>query len=183
MINKLPVPRSAGLEELIGPTEADRVAAVISPQASTDRPHRLLLRVDFHSTVDLQVLANRNTTVFLHSFFCSHQNDFAVLSAPTVYLDGKPIRANSTAEQSTSPDRPPGFDYYFYLNAVRKENPKSKPPQMGFDLRVTPENVCFYVTASGATGLIYTSTPAAVPKEAIVAAITERALSLDREHP
>jgi hypothetical protein len=58
---------------------------------------------------------------------------------------------------------------------VRRENRNSKPPQMGFDLRVTPENVCFYVTGSGASGLIYTSTTAVVPKEAIVVAINQLA--------
>lgn len=170
---ELPVPRSAGLEELIGRTQADRASAIVAPQAPSDRPHRLLLRVDFHSPVDLQAVANRDAIIFLHSYFCSHQRDFAVLSAPTVYLDGRPIRAESVPHQSM--DRVPGqgFSYYFYLNAVRKESRDSKPPQMGFDLRVTPENVCFYVTASGASGLIYTSTPAAVPKEAIAAAINQ----------
>jgi hypothetical protein len=36
--------------------------------------------------------------------------------------------------------------YYFYLNAFRKENLKSKPKQLDFGLRVTAENICFYVT-------------------------------------
>lgn len=172
---ELPAPRNAGLEELIGRTQADLASSVVASQEPSDRPHRLLLRVDFHSSVDLQAIANRDATIFLHSYFCSHQNDFAVLSAPTVYLDGNPIRADKTAAHSTRPSPLQGYAYYFYLNAVRRENRNSKPPQMGFDLRVTPENVCFYVTASGASGLIYTSTSAAVPKEDIVAAINRLA--------
>ena len=175
---ELPAPRNAGLEELIGRTQANQAAAVIAPEASSDRPHRLLLRVEFDSAVDFQAIANKDATVFLHSYFCGHQNDFAVLSAPTVYLNGKPIRADHRAAQSSS--RIPGqeFQYYYYLNAVRRENRNSKPPQMGFDLRVTPENVCFYVTGSGASGLLYTSSIALVPKEAIVAAVNQLAPNL-----
>lgn len=172
---ELPAPRNAGLEELVGRTQADQAAAVIAPEEPSDRPHRLLLRVEFNSVVDFQAIANRDATVFLHSYFCSHQNDFAVLSAPTVYLSGKPIRADHSAAQSSSAIPGQEFTYYFYLSAVRRENRNSKPPQMGFDLRVTPENICFYVTGSGASGLIYTSSTAIVPKEAIVAAINQLA--------
>jgi hypothetical protein len=172
---ELPAPRNAGLEELVGRTQADQAAAVIAPEEPSDRPHRLLLRVEFNSAVDFQAIANRDATVFLHSYFCSHQNDFVVLSAPTIYLKGKPIRADRSAAPSSSAIPGQEFTYYFYLNAVRRENRNSKPPQMGFDLRVTPENVCFYVTGSGAAGLIYTSSTAIVPKEAIVAAINQLA--------
>jgi hypothetical protein len=172
---ELPAQRNAGLEELIGRTQADQVSAVVRPEAPSERPHRLLLRVDLDSSVDFQAIANRNATVFLHFYFCSHQHDFAILSFPTVYLDGKPIRADNSADQSTSRTPAQSFKYYFYLNAERKESRNSKPQQMGFDLRVTPENVCFYVTGSGASGLIYTSTIAVVPKEAIVAAISQLA--------
>jgi hypothetical protein len=122
--------------------------------------------------VDLRAIANRNATVFLHSYFCSHQNDFAVLGAPTVYADGEPIRARETKiENSTGGNPGPGFTYYFYLNTLRKENRNARPPQMGFDLRVTAENICFYITGSGASGVIYTSSTALIPQEAIVAAI------------
>jgi hypothetical protein len=42
---ELPAPRNAGLEELVGRTQADQAAAVIAPEEPSDRPHRLLLRV------------------------------------------------------------------------------------------------------------------------------------------
>jgi hypothetical protein len=106
---ELPAPRNAGLEELIGRTQADQASAVVRPEEPSERPHRLLLRVDFDSSVDLQSIANRNATVFLHSYFCSHQHDFAVLSFPTVYLDGKPIRADNSADQSTDRILAQGF--------------------------------------------------------------------------
>jgi hypothetical protein len=169
---ELPVPRSAGLEELIGRQQADQVASIIRPQEPSDRPHRLLLRVEFRSSVDLRAIANRNATVFLHSYFCSHQNDFAVLSGPTVYVNGEPIRARETKiENSTGGIPGQESTYYFYLNALRKENRDSRPPQMGFDLRVTAENICFSITGSGASGLIYTSSIAVIPEAAIVTAL------------
>jgi hypothetical protein len=46
--------------------------------------------------VDLRAIARRDATVLLHSYFCSHQDDFAVLSAPTVYADGEGIRTVAT---------------------------------------------------------------------------------------
>jgi hypothetical protein len=152
---ELPVPRSAGLEELIGRQQANQAASIVRPWEPSDRPHRPLLRIEFRSSVDLRAIASRNATVFLHSYFCSHQDDFAVLSVPTVYADGEPIRARETRTENSTGDTPgQDFKYYFYLSVLRKENRNSRPPQIGFDLRITAENICFYVTGSGASGLI-----------------------------
>jgi hypothetical protein len=169
-----PAPRSARLEELIGQTPADQASAIMASKELKGRPNRLRLRVNFHSAVDLQSIASRDAIVLLHSYFCLHQKDFAVLSAPTVYSNGRPIHTDSLSDHSTSGESAGGFTYTFYLNAVRRENRNSKPPQMGFDLRVAPENICFYVTGRSATGVVYTSGTAIIPKEAIVAAIDQR---------
>jgi hypothetical protein len=180
-----PAPRSARLEQLVGQTPADQASAVIASKELKDRPNRLRLRVNFHSAVNLRAIANGDAIVFLHSYFCLHQNDFAVLSAPTVYSNGRPIQADTMSDHSTSGVAGGGFTYYFYLNAVRRESLNSKPPQVGFDLRVAPENVCFYVTGSGAAGGVYTSGTAIMPKEAIAAAIDQRradASELDNAH-
>jgi len=137
---ELPVPRSAGLEELVGRNQSDRAASVISPQEPSDLPHRPLLRIEFRSPVDLRAVARRDATVFLHAYFCSHQDDLAVLSAPTIYADGEPIRAREQRTENSAAGIPgQDFKYYFYVNTLRKENRESRPPQMGFDLRVTAE--------------------------------------------
>jgi hypothetical protein len=75
---ELPASRSAGLEELIGRQQADQAASIVRPKEPSDRPHRPLLGVEFGSSVDLRAIASRDATVFLHSYFCSHQDDFAV---------------------------------------------------------------------------------------------------------
>ena len=169
---ELPVPRSAGLEELVGRQRAEQITSMVAPQEPSDRPHRPLVRIEFRSSVDLRAIANRNATVFLHSYFCSHQNDFAVLSFPTVYADGEPIRAGETKTVNSTGGIPgQEFTYYFYLNVLRKENRNARPQQMGFDLRVTAEDICFYITGSVTSGLIYTSSIALIPQEAIVAAL------------
>ena len=168
---ELPAPNTAGIEDLIGRKQAEQMASIVSPQESSERPHRPLLRVEFRASVNLGAVANRSATVFLHSYFCSHQNDFAMLSAPTVYANGKPIRAEvRKSEDASSGNTGKEFIYYFYLNAFRKEKLNARPPQTGFDLRAVPENVCFYVTGSGESGLIYTSSVGTVPREAIEAA-------------
>jgi hypothetical protein len=164
-----PASRSAALEELVAQSQTEHAASIAPPGAPSKRA-RFFLRVDFHSTVDFQAVANREALVSVHTFFCGRRDDFVVLGAPTVYFGGSPIHANELPK----PQKPVGgYTYAFYLNPVRRENRSSNPPQMGFDLRVSPENVCFYVTGSGTTGLIYTSTTAVVPKEAIVAAINQ----------
>jgi hypothetical protein len=61
----------------------------------------------------------------------------------------------------------------FAASVAWLDNGKEDMTQTGFDPRVSPENVCFYVTGIGTTGLIHTSTTAVVPKEAIVAAINQ----------
>jgi hypothetical protein len=168
-----PVPRSARLEELVGLPPADQASAVIASKELTERPKRRVLRVEFRSAVDFQAIANRDAILYLHSYFCLRQGDYAVLSTPTVYHDGRPIRADAFSKQSTARVAGEGFTYTFYLNVARRENRQSKPPEMGFDFRAAPENVCFYVTGSGTSGLIYTSSTAIVPKEAIAAAINQ----------
>jgi hypothetical protein len=173
---ELPIPGRAGLESLIGRQQADQVAPAITPNESNERPHRFLLRVEFHTSVDLQALADQNTTIFLHSYFCAHQNDFAVLSAPTVYSNGEPVRASAKNMQKTPSTTAEEHTYYFYLNVNRGDIPKSRPPELGFDLLLHPENVCFHVTASGASGLIYASSGAVIPEATMAAAFREAQL-------
>jgi hypothetical protein len=164
---ELPVPALAGLETLVGRQAAERAAATGALPGPQERPHRPLLRVEFRSTKDLWGIARRKAVVFLHSSFCDRK-DFAVLGDPTVYSGGRAVQWTNVPDSATT-----GSEnvYYFYLNVSRRESPKSSPPQVGFDLQASPEDICFYVTGSGFLG--YRSAIATVPKDAISAALRE----------
>jgi hypothetical protein len=142
--SELPLPGLAGLETLVGRDAAEHAPPGLLPTGPIERPHRTLLRVEFRSPDDLWDIARRGQVVFLHSYFCSRKKDFAVLTGPTVYAEGDAIGP---------PGREPGRDnvhpkqlYYFFVSASRKASPESVPPQIGFDLAVDPQDVCFYIT-------------------------------------
>jgi len=162
---ELPVPSTAGLDELVGGQAAERAAAQISPLAGKKRPHRLLLRVAFTSTVHLQGIARSEVVVFIHTYFCNRPADFVVISGPRVYSDSDAKGLSDKVRPSDEPE-----EYYFFANVTRSESPLSKPPQRGFDLRTKPEDICFYLTVSGTTGLTYKSDVARVPVTEVEAA-------------
>ena len=164
---ELPVPALAGLESLVGRKSAENVAATSALHGPRERPHRPLLRVEFRSTKDLWGIARRKAVVFLHSSLCDRK-DFAALGDPTVYSRGQAVHWTNVQDSAST-----GSEnvYYFYLNVSRRESPKSVPPQVGFDQRANPEDVCFYITGSGFFG--YRSAIATVPKDAISAALRE----------
>lgn len=165
-------PRSAFLEPLVGKEAAENAPTAILPKGPTERPHRALLRVGFRSSKDLWALAQRNATVFLHPSFCNRK-DSALLGPPSVYAHGHSVvRSQAAGSASMGSDG----EYYFYLNVAGKESPRSIPPEVGFDLRSTPEDICFYVTGwIGGTipRTICQSAVVSVPKDAIAAAFHE----------
>ena len=162
--SELPVPGAAGLDELLGRQAAEKTIEQISPNVEFVRPHRLLLRVEFTSTLDLRAAA-RDAAVSLHSYFCGRPKDFVVISGPAVYSNGEPIRPRNVHYGSGEGDL-----YYFFANVARKESPLSKPPQRSFDLRTKPEDICFYVAESGPLGVTYKSDVARVLATDIAAA-------------
>jgi hypothetical protein len=58
--------------------------------------------------------------------------------------------------------------YHFFVTASRKASPESVPPQIGFDLAVDPQDVCFYIT-----GEDFESDIGIVSKAVIAAAFNE----------
>src|SRR6267142_106107 len=154
--HEMPVPHAAGFEELIGRKALANAPAQMLSKTETERPHRLLLRIEFDSTVDLWEVARKDSVVFLHSYFCANPDNFAVISSPTVYSNGEPIRPSKTLDRSDATKQEK--KYYFYANVARQESPLSNPPQRAFNLRTNPEDVCFYITgSSGIAGRTYKS--------------------------
>src|SRR5882757_3488948 len=65
---------------------------VSDPGGDDERPHRLLMRVDFRADVDLAELAyKKNSTVLAISLFCGSDNPDLSIGPPTVYLQGQPL--------------------------------------------------------------------------------------------
>jgi hypothetical protein len=128
---------------------------------AVQRVDKVLLRVEFRAITDLREIPNKDAILFLHSFFCSHKNDVAVLNPPTVYLDDLPLRRSYL-----DPSRK-DLVYSFYIFDSRKEHLDAKPIEVGFDLRSAPEDICFYVTGHGSFGTFYRSQIATIPALAI----------------
>jgi hypothetical protein len=146
-----------------------RAALDLFPQTEAERPHRLQLRVEFTSTADLRERARKGVLVSLQSFFCEHPRDDAVITGPMVYLDGENLGLDTRA--STRSGAKPEHPYYFYADVARRASPGSIPPEIGFDFRSRPEDICFYT--AGWRGLLpgYRSKVAHVPRADIEAAL------------
>ena len=163
--SELAPPGLAALEELVGKTPAEVAGPKVAQSGSLERPHRLLVRVDF--TDDGTLLKRtqiRDTTTFVHSYFCQRPDTYSVLSGPTVYFNGRALRSVEPIADIASKDHNRAGAYYFFLNVSRDDNLASKPPQHAFDLQKRPEDVCFFVTVGGIFGVSYQSAVGAVRK-------------------
>jgi len=142
-----------------------RSVAQLSPVTAISRlavlPNRELMRVEFTASADLWKIAmHGDKIVFLHSFFCDRGDNHVGLGGPGVYVEVSNANAEDYAHVSNG-------QYFFFLDVARKAQPTSIPPEQSFDLSVTSEDVCFYVTAHGALITTYTSSVARIPKAAI----------------
>jgi hypothetical protein len=83
---ELPVPTLAALDELVGRELPESTLSLLPPGRGSERPHRLLVRVDFRTDVDLAQLAfRRGSTVMAMSFLCGMDNRNTSIGPPTVY--------------------------------------------------------------------------------------------------
>lgn len=134
-----------------------------------ERPHRQLVRVEFSSDVDLVDLAyKRKADVAAWSFFCGTDNRNTSIGPPTVYHLGKPLYKDYPA--GDAPPSPRSREYYFYFNVARRPSPKSKPPEPGYDLEHSPQDICFYLTAAGSWWFNLKSNVVTIPRDAIARA-------------
>jgi hypothetical protein len=137
------------------------LSPAITGNALAVLPNRELIRVEFTASADLRKMAKQgDKVVFLHAYFCNHGDNHVGLGGPGVYVEV----ADANAEQYVN-----GSDgrYVFFLDVTRKAQPTSIPQEQGFDLSMTSEDICVYVTAHGPLTTTYTSTVARIPKAAI----------------
>jgi hypothetical protein len=119
-------------------------------------PHRDLIRVDFSSGTDLRNMVAREDKILLvHSYFCDRGDNFGTLGAPGVYVD----LADAGKERLVK-------KFLFFVDVTRKSNPEAIPPEPGFDLSVSPKDICFYVTAHSEI-TTYKSDVGRIPKAVI----------------
>ena len=119
-------------------------------------PHRDLIRVDFTSGMDLRNLVARESNIlFVHTYFCGRGDALGTLGSSGVYVD------RTDAGRETLVKR-----FLFLIDVSRQSNPASIPPEPGFDLAVSAQDICFYVTAHNVT-TTYKSKIAIIPKTSI----------------
>jgi hypothetical protein len=105
------------------------------PGRGSERPHRLLVRVDFRTDVDLAQLAfRRGSTVMAMSFFCGMDNRNTSIGPPTVYRRGHPVYRHQRPDEEPIAS-PRSLEYYFFFNAERRT--LATPPY--FVTRWSPE--------------------------------------------
>jgi hypothetical protein len=132
-----------------------------------DRPHRLILKVQFMTNVDLPKFVGKNGySLGARAFFCDRPGDPAFLSYISVYRRGidvasrriDPIVGGAPQALST---------YYFFMNTVA---PSTVRARVSYDLRQDPQDVCFYLSGGNPpTG--FRSNVATISKDAIALAL------------
>jgi hypothetical protein len=149
-----------------------RLAKIARPVAAgTDG--ELLFKVEFTTRVDLSKVDygdNLNNDIF----FCHRPDIHVLLRLPYVYSNGhgvpsgfgdKPSQTTDDAGNST-------FTYYIFFRVARDDRgTPSKPPLESFDLRQSPEDVCFRLVGGAYRALGYSSNIVVIPKEMIRAAL------------
>jgi hypothetical protein len=105
-------------------------------------PHRDLIRVDFTSDIDLRNMVARESNILVvHSYFCNRGDNLGTLGSSGVYVD----RADAGKETRVK-------RFLFLIDVSRKPDPQAIPPEPGFDLSVSAQDICFYVAAHGDAG-------------------------------
>jgi hypothetical protein len=129
-------------------------------------PRRELIKVRFTASESLRHVGEHgDVVVMLHSYFCDRGDNHPTLGAPGVYLESVNTRPEGPSNGHNSL-------YYFFLDVSHEAKPGSIPPDPGFDLRVRPDDICFYMTIHGALLTTYHSSVARIPRDAIEQAFT-----------
>jgi hypothetical protein len=136
--------------------------------APTERPHQLLIRVEFSSLVDFSKI-NYGDNLGTEIFFCDRPDAHTLIGMPYVYSNGQIVpseevsQTSSTAGDSLS-------KYYVFFRVFERFHP-SNPPLESFDLRTHPEDVCFKLVGGAYRALGYSSNTIRVPSATITAAL------------
>lgn len=156
----------AGASPLVGMLSRRDVAASGLSVQGGEKPHRLMLRVEFTSATNLFEFARENSYNIGNTvFFCEQKDASPHMSYPYVFWKGSLVgnlepNVIRTSEGSLIP-------YYIFISISKDARPNDIPPQASFDLREDPEDVCFYLSGGDGSGGGYRSNAVKIPKNII----------------
>ena len=132
-----------------------------------DRPHRLILKAQFTTKVDLPKLVGKNGySLGARAFFCDRPSDPAFLSYVSVYRRGIDV-ASRRVDPIVGAEAQEPSTYYFFMNTVA---PSTIRARVSYDLRQEARDVCFYLSGGNAP-IGFRSNVATISKDAIAQAL------------
>jgi len=136
------------------------------------KQHKLLLRVQFSTSVDLVRFAKSGGyNLGRLAFFCE-QPDEEADGNPYVFWQGENIsRLDRASLRENGQEEGPPITYYVFIGAVRGKI-KAIPPLPPYDLRRQPRDVCFDLSGGNQMGG-YRSNTVVIPQSAISEALKQ----------
>jgi hypothetical protein len=113
------------------------------------------------------------------TYFCSRPSDFALMALSYVYWrDVRLGERDSGPIQESVEDLGQPIIYDIFLAVARQAVTPSNPPQISFDLRRLPEDVCFYLRGGNGGPFGFKSNVVTIPKGAIAATLQKTPTTL-----
>jgi hypothetical protein len=136
---------------------------------SSDKSHRLMLKVEFQTKEDLARLrVNRHFVLAKQAFLCQHPKVPVLLGDPSVYWKG--INLSYVLENPITRNESDRLFVYYTFFDVRYDF--SGPTSFRrFDLLKKSEDICFQLKGGNNTGFGYESNVVVISKEAIMKAL------------
>jgi hypothetical protein len=136
------------------------------------KPPRLLLKVEFTSTLNLAKFAIDNSYSLgsiAHAYDRS-ADAYAGFASPVIYWQGQRLGQHEPdpIERRRGPASEP-IRYYFFTNVARVGPPQ--PGQDDFNLLRSPQDICFTLRGGSNSGFGYQSNTVVIPKAVIAAAL------------
>jgi hypothetical protein len=139
-----------------------------------DRPHELLLKVQFSSKTNLERFKSRDAyDLASTAFFCDRPKDNVFLSFSYVYSQGALLGKQGDDPIQKSLERP--ITYYMFLRVSRRAVTPATPPQVSFDLRQKADDICFYIGSTNRRMFGFRSNTVRITKDIIAATLQSTA--------
>jgi len=137
------------------------------------KQHKLLLRVQFSTSVDLvQFARSGGYNLSRYAFFCGHPHEEGGMGNPDIFWQGISLSGlDRFSLRESGMKEGTAITYYVFIEAARGEI-KSIPPLPPYDLRREPRDLCFQLRGGNQMGG-YRSNTVVIPQAAISEALKE----------